>query len=187
MWTTLAEQPLLISIMLGIIVAGLIYGWLQTGYKRVALAAGLTALLIPAAYLLSESIVTDREKILDAVYSTAEAVEQNDHESAVVAISDNEIRQRALNELPRYEFHRLSVRNIEINMVEGSLPPEATVDVDASARVSMVKGGMKNVPVLRRVILTFQKQPDDSWKVTDYTHVSMTGQADNFTPNRTSQ
>ncbi|MCA9140570.1 MAG: hypothetical protein KDB00_27550, partial [Planctomycetales bacterium] len=149
--------------------------------------AGLTSLLIPGTYFISESIVTDREKILDAVYTTAQAVEQNDHQSAVVVIADNVIRQRALDELPKYEFHRISVRNIQIKMVAGSLPPEATVDVDASARVSMVKGGMKNVPALRRVILTFQKQPDESWKVIDYTHVSMTGQADGLTPNRTTK
>ncbi len=31
METLLAEQPLLVSVMLGTLAAGLIYGWLQTG------------------------------------------------------------------------------------------------------------------------------------------------------------
>lgn len=184
MWTILAEKPLLISIMVGVIVAGLIYVWLQTGNKRIGLAAVIISLLIPAAYYVAESIVTDREKILDAIYSTAAAVEQNDHESAVVVIGDPAVRRRALQELPRYEFHRINVRNIQINPVKGSYPPEATVDLDASVTASMSKGGMRNVTIPRRVILTFQEQPDKSWVVTDYTHKPLTGGADAFTPNR---
>lgn len=183
MWTILAENPVLISIMIAAVVAGLLYGWMQTGDKRVGIAALIVALLIPAAYLLSESIVTDREKILDAIYTTAAAVEQNDHTTAVMVIGDNATRQRALDELPKYEFHRVGVRNVQIKMVSGSIPPEATVDLDASVRASMVRGGMQNISVPRRVILTFKKQSDGAWVVTDYTHMPLTGGADQFTPN----
>lgn len=184
MWSMLAENPLLISIMIGVIVMAMLYGWLQTGNKRVAFAALAIALLIPGAYYLAGSIVTDREKILAAIYATAEAVEQNDHETAVLFIADRATRQRALQELPNYEFHRIGVRNIEITMVAGSYPQEASVDLDASVTASMAKGGLRNVRVPRRVILTFQKQPDESWVVTDYTHLPLTGGTDNFTPNR---
>lgn len=184
MWTILAEKPLLISIMIGIIVAGLLYTWLQTGNKRVGIAALVISLLIPGSYYLAASIVTDRELILDAIHTTAAAVEQNDHNSAVTVIADPAIRQRALGELPRFEFHRISVRNIRTSMVTGSMPPEATVDLDATVTASLSNGSMRNVTVPRRVILTFQKQPDGSWQVTDYTHMPLTGGADNFTPNR---
>ncbi|QEF99121.1 MraY-like glycosyltransferase [Stieleria maiorica] len=184
MWTILAEKPLLISIMVGGVVAGLLYGWLQTGNKRLGVASLATALLIPVSFYVADSIVTDREKILQAIYATAEAVEQNDHESAVIHIADRATRQRALSELPNYEFHRIGVRNIQINMVTGSLPPEATVDLDASVTASMNRGGVRNIRVPRRVVLTFQQQPDGEWMVTDYTHMPLTGGADGFTPNR---
>lgn len=184
MWTILAENPLLISIMIGVVVAGLFYGWLQTGNKRLGIATLCTALLIPAAFYAADAIVTDREKILEAIYTTAEAVERNDHESAMVYVADPATRQRALNELPNYEFHRLTVRNIQIKFVTGSYPLEANVDLDASVTASLSSGTMRDVRVPRRVILTFQKQPDDSWLVTDYTHRPLAGGADSFTPNR---
>lgn len=184
MWTIFAENPLMISIMIGIVVIGLLYGWLQTGDKRIAFAALVATLMIPAAYYLADAIETDREKILRAIYTTVRAIEQNDHESAVQVIGDRATRQRALNELPRYEFHRIGVRNIEIRIVQGSFPLEATADLDASVTASLSNGAMKNIRVPRRVILTFQKQPDESWLVTDYTHRPLIGKADNFTPNR---
>jgi hypothetical protein len=184
MWTILAERPFLISIMVGIFVAGLLYAWLQTGDKRLALAALLVSLLIPGAYFIAESIETDREKILHAIYSTAVAVEQNDHETAVLFIGDRATRQRALTELPKYDFQRVRVRNLRITSVAGSDPEEVSVDLDASVTASMAKGGVKNVRIPRRVILTFQKQPDESWLMTDYTHLPLTGGADGFTPNR---
>lgn len=187
MWTIFAENPLLIAIMIAGVVVALVWGWLQTGDKRVALAAFIVALLIPGSYFLSESIVTDREQILDSIYATAEAVEQNDHTSAVMVVVDNETRQRALAELPKYEFHRVGVRNIQIKFVEGSLPREATVDLDASVRLSQVRGSIQNITVPRRVILTFEQQPDGTWAVTDYTHRPLTGAADQFTPNTVQQ
>lgn len=183
MWTIFAEQPLLIAIMIAVVVVGLVYAWMQTGDRRVAIAAVVTALLIPGAYFLADRIVTDREKILDAIQQTAAAIEHNDHVGAVEFVLDSTTRQRALAELPRYEFQRARARNIQINMVTGSLPPEATVDLDASVRVSMNGGGVRDYPGVARLILTFQQQPDGSWGVTDYSYRPITGGADNLTPN----
>jgi len=184
MWTILAEQPLLLSIMIGILTAALGYGWLQTGDRRLAFATLGSLLLIPAVISLAATLETDREKILATIHATAEAVEHNDHQAAVQVIADSATRGKALAELPKYEFQRIRVRNIRIEMVRGSVPPEATVDLDASVTASQTRGTLKNIRVPRRVILTFQKQPDDSWQVTDYTHMPLTGQPDSFTPNR---
>ena len=184
MWTVLAEQPLLIAIMIGIVAAALAYGWLQTGDRRIAFSTLGAACLIPVPFVIAGSIITDRERILETIYSTATAVEQNDHETAVSVIADPDVRQRALAELPNFEFHRIRVRNVMIKMIEGSLPAEAEVDIDASVLASQTRGSLKNVRVVRRIILTFQQQHDGTWMVTDYTHLSLNGQADNFTPKR---
>ncbi len=184
MWTIIAEKPLMLAVMIGIVALGLLYSWLQTGNKKIAAAGILFALMVPGAFLLGEHLVTDREKILEVIYSTVEAVENNDHQAAAAAIGVPAIRQRALQELPQYEFSNLGVRNIQITMVTGSYPPEATADIDASATVSLKRAAVKNVRVARRVILTFRKEPDDSWIVTDYTHQPLAGGPDTFSPRR---
>ena len=184
MMTIIAEQPLMLAIMSGIIAIGLGYAWLQTGDKRLAAAAFLVALLVPGSFIIASRLVTDREMIREAVFETAKAVEQNDFESAVLVIEDRALRQRALSELPNYDFQRVGVRNVQIRMVKGSYPPEATVDLDASVTATLVRAGMQTVRVPRRVIITFQQQSDGQWIVTDYTHRPLAGGPDAFTPNR---
>ncbi|KAA5545853.1 hypothetical protein FYK55_02725 [Roseiconus nitratireducens] len=175
MWNIIAEQPTLLAIMVGICAVALIVAWLQSGDRRFALGSIPFVLMIPLSYYVAGQIETDREQILRLIETTARAVEANDHQTAVSVIGDPETRQRALAELPKYEFTRVRAGNIQIRMVEGSFPPEATVDLDASVRLSQARGGMQNIPVTRRVILTFQKEPDEQWVVTDYTHMPLTG------------
>jgi len=182
MWTIIAEKPILLGIMIGVVAVGLLFSWLQTGNKPIGIAGLIAALLVPGAFLVADVIVTDREKILNIIYTTVEAVENNDHEAAVARIGVPEIRVRALQELPRYEFTNLRVRNIQITMVTGSYPPEATADCDAAATVSLKRGTVKNMRVTRRVILTFRKEPNETWVVTNYTHQPLAGGPDSFTP-----
>ena len=180
MWIIVAENPVMLTFMIGVVVAALFYGWLQTGDRRIAWGSVGVGLLIPVVLLISNWIETDREQILHAIHTTAAAVEQNDFESAVMVIEDRKTRARALSELPNYDFHRVAVRNIQIKMVRGSAIPEASVDLDASVTASLSHGGVNDVTVPRRVILTFQKQPDDSWKVIDYSHRPLIGGPDNL-------
>lgn len=180
MGTILAESPLMLSIMIGVVTLALAYGWMQTGNRLVGLAAFGTLLLIPAAIYLTHILVTDRERILEAIETTVAAVEANDHESAVQVIVDPATRARALAELPRFEFERVRARNIQVKLVQGSDPPEATVDLDASVTVSLARSGIKQQRVPRRVFLTFQKQGDDQWRVIDYSHQPPIGGPDAY-------
>ncbi|OYP28965.1 hypothetical protein [Rhodopirellula sp. MGV] len=179
-----AEQPWLIAGMISIVVGALFFAWTSTGEKTLGIAALITALLLPCSFLIANVIETDRESILRIIDETATAAENNDHETVAAVIADRDTRQRALNELPNYEFQRVRVGNIRIDMIEGSIPQEATVDLDATVRGGLASGAVKDMTIPRRVILTMQKQPDGSWQVTDYTHVSLTGDRDGFTPNR---
>lgn len=180
MSTILAESPVMLSIMIGVIAVALLYGWMQSGNRNFGIAGLFTLLLIPVAIYVTSILVTDREQILDVIERTAVAVQANDHQTAAEVISDPETKARALAELPKFTFERARARNIQIRMVDGSDPPEATVDLDAAVTASMARGGMKNVPVVRRLILTFQKQSDDQWRVIDYSHQPPIGGPDGY-------
>ena len=179
--TLLAEQPLLVSLMLAAVAAALIYGWLQTG-KRAAAILGLVAvLLIPAAWGVAENWVTPRERIEQLIYEVADAVEANDHQRALQVIGDPATRARAANELDRFVFDQAKVTKIEsIKLIEGSYPPEADVDLNARVTVSDKSGTVSNYPVVRRLLLKMQQSDDGDWTVVEYQHMPITGQLDAF-------
>ena len=88
MTTLLAEQPLLLSLLLGVLAAGLVYGWLQTGKRGVGIAGLVVLVLIPIAWFVSNAWVTDRERIRELIFETADAVETNDIDRAVLVIGN---------------------------------------------------------------------------------------------------
>lgn len=176
--TMLAEQPLLVSLMLGAVAAGLIYGWLQSGKKIAAILGLLCLLLIPLAWMLAENWQTDREQIEMLIYEIADAVEQNDHETAVAVIADPEFRGRALSELRNWTFDMADVNKLRsIEVLDGAVPPEADVDMSVKVRVSSKSGGVRNVQVPRRLQLRLQKL-GDQWQVTQYRHMPLVGGTD---------
>ena len=180
MFSVLAEQPLLISFLLGITGAALIYGYLQSGDKRLVIGGAVFFVLIPVVWMISSNIVTDREQIEQIIRDTARAVEDGDVEKAVESIDQPDTVARARAELPNYEFGRVRVGNIKIQILEGSFPLQAVADVDVSVRVSLANGSVRDQPAARRVIIDFEKRSDDRWVVTNYKHVGLTGQPDMF-------
>jgi len=176
----LAEQPLVVSLMLGTLAFGLIYGWLQTGHKGAAIAGLIAASLIPAAWVIASRWQTDREQIESLIYEIADAIERNDHEAAVKVIGDSRTQAQARQELNRWTFQLARVNRIRsIDVIEGTYPLEADVDMSVKVDVSQVKGSIRNVRVLRRLILKFQK-PENDWVVIDYRHMPITGGPDQF-------
>lgn len=180
MLSVLAEQPLLLSFLWAVTGGALVYGYLQSGEKKLGVAGAVFLALIPVTWVVSSRMVTDREKILQIIHETASAVEANDVETAVRSIQNPDTRRRAQQEVPRYEFHKIQPRNIQIEFVEGSYPPEATADMDVSVRLSQRNGPMKNQGGSRRLIVTFQQQSDGNWVVTDYNHRPLVGPPDAF-------
>jgi len=190
MKTLLAEQPLVISLMLGAFAIALLYGWLQTGKKAAAVAALIFLALIPGAWWLAATWVTDREEIKVLIYEIADAVRRNDHEAVSQFISEERpdtITQARL-ELPRYVFDDArvtSVRSIEI--LPGAYPLRAEVDLNVSVIVSDKRGQFANLRVPRRLMVQLQKvdQADDKgerWLITNYNHMPITGQPDSHSP-----
>lgn len=179
----LAEQPLLVSLMLGTLAAGLIYGWLQTGKRGAAVAGLVAASLIPVAWIMASRWETDREQIETLIYEIADAVEQNDHEAAVKVIGDPNTKAQARQELKNWTFDLADVNKISsIDIIEGTFPLEA--DVNMSVKVNVTGRGVRSMRVPRRLLLKFEKW-DEGWVVTDYRHMPIAGGPDQYsTPAR---
>lgn len=180
METLLAEQPLVVSLMLSAVSAALLFGWLQTGNRQAAIAGLVFACLIPAAWLIADRWETDREQIESLIVRIADAVERNDIEAAVQIIGDPATKGRARMELRQYEFHTAQVNKIRsIDVIQGTVPIEADVDMSVRVDVSHRAGQFHNVRVLRRLLLRFQKS-DDDWVVIEYRHMPLVGPADQY-------
>jgi hypothetical protein len=182
MESLLAEQPLLLSLLLGVLAAGLLFGWLRTGQRAAAVAGLVVALLIPVVWLVASQWQTDREQIETLIYQIADAVERNDHEAAIAIIGDPQTQAHARMELQRWEFGLARVNRIRsIDVIEETYPLEADVDMSVKIDVSQRGGSLRNVRVLRRLLLRFEKQ-DDGWFVTDYRHMPIAGGPDQYSP-----
>lgn len=185
MKTLIAEQPLMMAILLGVIAGAALFGWLQTG-KRESMWVGLVFLiLIPISWVVSVRWVTDREQITAAVYATAEAVKRNDFDAAVqvFAPQQRELIAAAKADLSRFRFTEARVNKMRsIEMIQGSDPPEAEVDISVSVKVSDKSGQFQDFPVLRRVVLRFRQADNGKWYVYNYTHMPIAGAPDMYSP-----
>lgn len=186
MLTILAEQPLLVAALLAVVAALGLYGWLQTG-GRGPLVVGLVALvLILLSWFWSSRLETDRQKIRKAIERTAQAVQANDIEAAVAVIHPDrqDLIGSARADLGRFRFSTAKVNRIRaIELIEGSYPAEAEVDLNVSVVVSDARGQAGEFRVPRRVVLRFRQTDDGSWFVHDYNHLPVLGDSDQFSPN----
>ena len=182
MKAVIAEHPVVLALMLGVTAAAFFYAWLQSGKRPLAIAGAVFLVAVPISWYVSTGWVTDRERLRNLIYETAEAVGRNDHQAAVKWIGDPETKAKALAEMPRYEFDRVKVSMMEFDFVKGSSPPRVVVDVNAVALVSAKSGHFSNVRAPRRLYLTFEKGDDDRWMMVDYYHTPMNGQPDMFSP-----
>lgn len=181
----LAEQPLVSSLLLAMVGVAMIYGWMQTG-KKPALVGGLIVLaLIPGAFALASSWVTDREMISEAIYRTADAVQRNDFDLAVQVIEPTQRAkiEAAKADLTRFRFSEARVNKLRtIDILDDAVPPTAEVDMSVTVVVSDQRGQLNNFKVLRRVVLQFRKSRQGQWLVYDYNHMPIVGEPDGFSP-----
>lgn len=180
MQTLLAEQPLVLSLILGVLAVSLIYGWLQTGRTGVGVSALLVAALIPLAWVIAEYWVTDREQIRMLIYETAAAIESNEHERTLDLIADPTMRLHAANELDRWIFDEARVTGIrQIEVIAGAVPKEADVDMLVRVTVAESRGGMRAESIPRRIRLRLQQQ-GENWRIIAYDHMPPVGGPDQY-------
>ena len=181
MFRMIAEEPLIVSLMLGAMGFGLLYGWLRTGNKPVAIAGLVFVALIPLAWLVANQVETDREQIEHLIYTLADAVERNDHDSAVTVIADPELESRARLELQNWEFELAKVTQInKIRVIEDTYPPQADIEMMVKVKVSGRRSSsIQNAQIPRKLLLTMEKDGDD-WLITEYQHLPILGGPDKF-------
>ncbi len=182
MLTLLAEQPVVLSLMLAVLAVALIYGWLQTASKQLAAAGLIAAALIPIVWIIAGAWVTEREQIETLIYQTADAIKRNDHRQTLDLIADPATRDQARQELEMWVFDEAKVTKIrDIELIDQSYPLEADIDLTVKVVVSQTSGPMQDVTVPRRLLLRLQKQ-GDHWQIVDYSHLPIVGGPDEFTP-----
>lgn len=180
MSTMLAEQPGVVALMLGAMGIALLFAWMQTGKTAAAIIGAIFLALIPAAFVVASKLETDREQIQRIIYETADAIERNDFDGVYELIGDGDARRMAQQELPNFEFTMARVNKLRsIDILERSFPPEADAELSVKVDVSSKRGGVRNVRVVRKLLLRFEKRGDD-WVVTDYKHMPIVGGPDGY-------
>ncbi len=170
--TWLMEQPTLIVIIGALTVAILGGGWLKTGHRALVIALVAAAVLFGVLLFVERTVKTEREQLRETLGRIAADVQSNDVDAVVRHIHPDspDIRSRAKAEMPNYDFEKISitrVRTIDVSYQDD--PLTATVEFNVVAKGNS-KGfyGEFNVP--RYVILSFSKDSDGRWRITDYEH-----------------
>ncbi|MDB4749767.1 hypothetical protein OAF83_02560 [Rubripirellula sp.] len=181
MYQLLAEEPLIVSLMLGTMGFGLLYGWLRSGNKPAAIAGLVFVALIPLAWFIADQVETDSEHIERLIYTLADAVERNDHDRAVAVIADPELEARARLELQNWVFGLAKVTQIsKIRVIQDTYPPQADIEMMVKVRVTgKADSAIQNAQIPRKLLLTMEKDGDD-WLITEYQHLPIIGGPDNF-------
>ncbi len=181
MFRLIAEEPLIVSLMLGAMGFGLLYGWLRSGNKPLALAGLFFVVLIPLAWFIANQVETDREQIQRLLYTLADAVERNDHDSAVTVIADAELESRARLELQNWNFELAKVTQInKIRVIGDTYPPQADIEMMVKVKVSgKGSNAIQNAQIPRKLLLTMEKDGDE-WLITEYQHLPIIGGPDKF-------
>ena len=177
-----AEQPILLSVLLGLLAAALLYAWTRSGQRGMGIAGGVLLLMIPVVWFVAGKIVTEEEQIQAMLAELAEHVEANRFEQAYLAIhpDQEEVLRRAQAELPRYEFSRARIASFRtVQLLDGTEPPQAFVDLNAGVTLSVKNGALQGQKISRRLLLHLEKTPS-GWKVIDYDHRPLIGGRDGY-------
>lgn len=183
MYNLIASQPILLTVIFGLLAIALLYGWTREGQRWLAISGLVMLCLIPLVWLAATLLVTSEEEIRDMISDMAAKIEANNHEAVyrVVDSSRPDILARLKAELPNYEFSRARVGAYnKIKLVPGSKPVEAVVDLTASVKVSLRNGFLEDQTVARKLLLHL-RQAEDGWKVIDYAHRQVIGASDPYT------
>ncbi len=140
--------------------------------EKVMLKVAMGIAVITVAIVTCEQlVVTQREEVIDRIYSLADSVQRNDFATTMDFFSDDytETRQRANAEMPQYDFQNCRVSGIfKFNLLE-STPPTAEIQFNVSVTVR-VDNGAEPLWGQRRIKLTLEKDEEGVWKIIDYSH-----------------
>ncbi|MEZ6073831.1 MAG: hypothetical protein R3C10_27015 [Pirellulales bacterium] len=141
----------------------------QTGQARVLLAMAGVALLVFVCVVVERVVVTDREEVENALYSTAQMIEANDVAGVLAQIAPeaSSMRSAVESHLTRWDVTEARITNLKINVHADREP--ATADVELIGRVS-VDDPQDQAPyrnAVRRFTVHLRRD-GDVWRMVSY-------------------
>lgn len=174
MLSWIMQQPMVIIAIGLVVVAFLLYAWMQTSRRWLIYAAAGTALGVTGVVLAEQAIETDDEAIRRRVRQIAAAVEENDHTAVLgfIARDAEDCRKAAQFELPTYVFQDCTVASMK----------EITVDQDRTPKIAKAVilvwvyttapnfGFFEPIRGDRIIELKLREEGPKNWLITDYDH-----------------
>ena len=144
------ESPLYAILGGGFIVILCVVGYFNTQIKHLLTGAIVTSVLSIGLVVLEAVVITHGEEIDAAIHEIRDHVQNGDIELAVNFVHNSAamVKQGARSELRKYDVEWASIKNMDIDLLDGSEPPEAAVGFNVVGRAQFrgSGGGFVNVP-----------------------------------------
>lgn len=165
------ESPLYAILGGSFIVILCVVGYFNTQIKHLLTGAIVTSVLSIGLVVLEAVVVTHGEEIDVTIHEIRDHVQNGDIELAVSFVHNSAamVKQGARSELRKYDVEWASIKNMDIDLLDGSDPAEATVgfNVVVRAQFSGSGGGFINVP---RFVKVNMVRTADGWRILEYSH-----------------
>ncbi len=165
------ESPLYAILGGGFLVTLCLIGYFNSQIKHLLTAAIAVAAISAGLVVLESVVVTHSEEIDATIHEIRDHVQDGDIEAAVdfVHMSASIAKNAARNELKKYEVEWISIKEMDMDLLDGSDPPEATVGFNVVVRAQFrgSGGSYMNVPRFVKVNLV---RTENGWQVLEYSH-----------------
>lgn len=167
--TTLIESPWP-AVFFGIIALAILAVVLVRTGRAIVLVAMVGVLVVTlAGVLLERLVVTERERVEDALYGAAAAVEANDLNRLMEYISPSAqaVRQRARSVTGQFKFTEARLSNVQVQINDLTSPPSATAKMIG---IVSVKDTLNEVPYTngRLGLTVYLRLENGRWLITGY-------------------
>ena len=165
------ESPLYAILGGGFLITLCLIGYFNTQIKRLLTAAVAVAAISAGLVVLESVVVTHEEEIDATIHQIRDHVQDGAIEAAVdfFHMSASITKNAARNELKKYKVEWISIKEMDIDLLDGSDPPEATVGFNVVVRAEFrgSGGSYMNVPRFVKVNLV---RTENGWQVLEYSH-----------------
>jgi len=169
-FTWFTENPLPILIGGGVVLLVLLVVLLKTGRGVILSAMLCVAVVMGLALLIDRLVVTDREKIANAIYAGAAAAQANNLDAIVDLISPSaaDVRAEARRWVGQARLDEVTVAAMDVTLDRAANPPTGVARFRVFARGQIV-GRAGALPGTYFGILTVHfRREGDHWLVTGY-------------------
>lgn len=165
----LLEDPTLILVVGAILELFLLITLWQTGRGAVLWAMAAVALVVAVGCAIEWLVVTDREGVESALYSTASALERNDVQGVLDLVADDAgpMREQLALLLPSLTIERAKIRDLEIDVQAKTDPKTARARLRGIIHLRDAPGQMPYETYMRRFAVRLREE-GGRWVLTDY-------------------